>query len=89
MKTKLTLTIDAALMEDINKKAKLNKSINLSQMVERFLYQEFKPGQGKTKSTVKSLRGILRETETIKNLPTGQAGWKQEKINRLSKKHLR
>ncbi|HXL55848.1 MAG TPA: DUF6364 family protein [Chitinophagaceae bacterium] len=82
MKTKLTLTIDAALMEDINKKAKLNKSINLSQMVERFLYQEFKPEQGKTKSTVKSLRGILRETETIKN-------WKQEKINRLSKKHLR
>ena len=82
MKTKLTLTIDAALLEDINKKAKLNKSINLSQMVERFLYQEFKPEQGKTKSTVKSLRGILRETETIKN-------WKQEKINRLSKKHLR
>lgn len=82
MKTKLTLTIDATLMEEINKKAKLNKSINLSQMVERFLYKEFKPEQERTKSTVKSLRGILRETEAIKN-------WKQEKINRLSKKHLK
>lgn len=82
MKTKLTLTIDAALMEEINKKAKLNKSINLSQMVERFLYKEFKPEQERTKATVKSLRGILRETEAIKN-------WKQEKISRLSKKHLK
>lgn len=82
MKTKLTLSIDADLMDDINKKAKLNKSINLSQMVERFLYNEFKPGHAKPKSTVKSLRGILKETAAIKN-------WKQEKINRLSKKHMR
>ncbi|HXL57460.1 MAG TPA: DUF6364 family protein [Chitinophagaceae bacterium] len=81
MKTKLILSIDTALVEDINKKVRLNKSINLSQMVERFLYREFKPEQGKRKSTVKSLRGIIRETEATKN-------WKQEKINRLSKKHL-
>ena len=82
MKTKLTLSIDADLMEDINRKTKLNKSINLSQMVERFLSEEFKRKTAGTKSTVKSLRGILKETDTIRN-------WKQEKIKRLSEKHLR
>lgn len=81
MKTKLTLSIDAALMEEINHKAKLKKHINLSQMVERFLLDEFKPFAKKKKSLVSSLRGILKETDEIQD-------WKQEKMNRLAKKYL-
>ena len=80
MKTKLTLTIDAPLMQEINKKAKLNKNINLSKMVEQFLFKEFNPASATKKSSIKSLRGILRETDDLKN-------WKQNKLDRLSKKH--
>lgn len=42
MKSKLTLSIDADLMNEINQRAKLNKQINLSKMVENFLFNHFK-----------------------------------------------
>lgn len=80
MKTKLTLTIDAPLMQEINKKAKLNKNINLSKMVEQFLSKEFSSALSAKKSAVKNLRGILNETDDLKN-------WRQNKLNKLSKKH--
>ncbi len=81
MKVKLTLSIDASLMETINRKAQLNKKINLSKMVEKFLQEEFKISKHKNKSVVSTLRGILKETpETI--------DWKKDKEDRLLKKHL-
>ncbi len=80
MKSKLTLSIDSSLMEDINRKAKLDRSINLSKMIEEFLKTEFKPPKHKKKSVVSSLRGIIKETpETI--------NWKKDKEDRLIKKH--
>jgi hypothetical protein len=81
MKVKLTLSIDASLMETINRKAQLNKKINLSKMVEKFLQEEFKISKHKNKSVVSTLRGILKETpETIE--------WKKDKDDRLILKHL-
>jgi hypothetical protein len=81
MKSKLTLSIESTLMEEINRKAKLDKSINLSKMVEKFLEAEFKFSKQKKKSVVSSLRGILKETpETI--------DWKKDKEDRLTKKYL-
>ena len=81
MKSKLTLSIDSSLMEEINKKAKLNKNINLSKMVEKFLQDQFKPSKPKSKSVVSSLRGILKDVpETF--------DWKKDKEDRLVKKYL-
>jgi hypothetical protein len=68
-------------MEEINGKAKLNKQINLSQMVERFLFNEFKP-KSNGKKSVSELRGILKVNDEMNN-------WKQDKINRLAKKYLK
>ena len=80
MKSKLTLSIDADLMENINQKAKLDKTINLSKMVEGYLQQAFQATEKKT-SSISSLKGILKETDELTN-------WKQDKLNRLSKKYL-
>ena len=80
MKSKLTLSIDSDLMENINQKAKLDKTINLSKMVEGYLQQAFQ-ANGKTKLSISSLKGILKETEELNN-------WKQAKTNRLTKKYL-
>jgi len=80
MKSKLTLSIDSDLMENINQKAKLDKTINLSKMVERYLKQAFQTTE-KKRSNISSLRGVLKETNELKD-------WKQDKINRLSKKYL-
>ncbi len=79
MKSKLTLSIDSELMENINQKAKLDKTINLSKMVESYLQQAFRANE--KKSSISSLRGILKETDELND-------WKQDKINRLSKKYL-
>lgn len=80
MKSKLTLSIDADLMENINQKAKLDKTINLSKMVESYLQQAFQAIEKKT-SSISSLKGILKETDELKDC-------KQDKVNRLSKKYL-
>jgi len=80
MKSKLTLSIDSELMNDINQKAKLNKSINLSKMVERFLFDHFKTAQ-KDQGVVSRMRGILTEDP-------GTINWKKDKEERLSKKYL-
>ncbi|MBC7651274.1 MAG: hypothetical protein H7101_05950 [Deinococcales bacterium] len=80
MKSKLTLSIDSDLMENINQKAKLDKTINLSKMVEGYLQQAFQVTE-KKKASISSLKGILKETEELNN-------WKQAKTNRLTKKYL-
>ncbi len=80
MKSKLTLSIDADLIKEINQRAKLNKDINLSKMVEIFLFNQFKKPH-KKKSLVKGMRGILKETPETLN-------WKKDKEQRLIKKYL-
>ena len=71
MKSKLTLSIDSELMNEINQKAKLNKKINLSKMVENFLISQFKTSVTKSNGIVGSMRGILKETpETLKTPKT-------------------
>ncbi len=81
MKSKLTLSIDSELMNEINQKAKLNKKINLSKMVENFLISQFKTSVTKSNGIVGSMRGILKETPETLN-------WKKDKEERLSSKHL-
>lgn len=81
MKSKLTLSIDAALMNEINRLSKLDKHINLSKMVENFLSQEFKRTPPSAKSDVHSLRGILKDVNAGDD-------WKAQKVNRLTKKYL-
>jgi len=51
------------------------------QKIERFLFNKFKSFTKKKKSSVSSLRGVLKETDELQN-------WKQEKMNRLAKKYL-
>lgn len=81
MKSKLTLSIDASLMQEINRRARLNKKINLSKMIEVFLQSQFNDTKNLSSSVISKFRGILRETpETI--------DWKQERLNRIKKKHV-
>lgn len=82
MKSKLTLSVDASLMNHINHKAKLNKNINLSKMVEKFLSEEFLSETKKPSHSISNLRGILKRSQVNKN-------WKQQKQQRLSKKYLK
>lgn len=81
MKSKLTLSIDADLMNEINQRAKLDKQINLSKMVENFLFNHFKAPDKKSDSVVSRMRGILKETPETLN-------WKKDKEERLLKKYL-
>ena len=81
MKSKLTLSIDAALMNEINRQAKLNKRINLSKMVEVFLQSHFNQPKQTNNNVVSKMRGILQEAPQTFN-------WKDERITRLKKKHL-
>ena len=81
MKSKLTLSIDADLMNEINQRAKLNKQINLSKMVEGFLFSHFKAPAKETDSVVSRMRGILKETPETLN-------WQKDKEERLIKKYL-
>lgn len=81
MKSKLTLSIDTALMDEINRRAKLNKRINLSKMVEVFLQSQFNKPKQTSNNVVSKMRGILQETPETLN-------WKNERVTRLKKKHL-
>ena len=81
MKSKLTLSIDSGLMEEINQKARLNKNINLSRMVEKFLQSQFNTAGKDNDAELVSMRGILKETDETIN-------WKEERMSRLLKKHL-
>jgi hypothetical protein len=81
MKTKLTLSIESSLMEEIKKKTRLDKRINLSKMIEQFLFNEFhSSGDKKKENTVSQLRGILKGANVEE--------WKDEKTDRLTKKYL-
>ncbi|MBV4356013.1 DUF6364 family protein [Pinibacter aurantiacus] len=83
MKAKLTLSIDSTLIDNIKKKARLDKSINISKMVEEFLMNEFgSPKKDDKASVVKSLRGILKGVDD-------RIDWKDEKYERIVKKHLK
>jgi transposase len=81
MKAKLTLSIDAGLMEEINRRARLNKRINLSKMVEAFLQSQFTETKQTNNAVISKMRGILKETQETLN-------WKDERIARIRKKHL-
>ena len=81
MKAKLTLSIDAALMQEINRRARLNKRINLSKMVESFLQSQFTESRQTNNTVISKMRGILKETPETLN-------WKDERLSRIRKKHL-
>lgn len=81
MKKELTLSLDADLIETINQRAKLNGALDVSQMVEDFLFDQFMKDKQPGEDVLK-LRGVVH----LRDLQDKDHG---ERYQRIKEKHVR